>query len=175
MNAGPGLGIHRERRRRICRTRLLSLLLAPMLIGASPRIVFARDGWASFDRGSSCDAVSRAERIASEPDEQAHAGFVFDRAGPRHGQFAALLARPIAPGATVILTIGDRPFLLAARDRFAWSRGPGQEGAIIGAARTSSAMRIEARAPDGGRFADRYGLAGAAGAIDAAAACSVGR
>jgi len=150
-------------------------LLAVLLIGAAPRTVFAADGWTAFDRGSSCEAGARSERIATSRAEQAHAAFVFDRSGPRRGQFAARLGRPVRPGATVLLTVGDQPFLLAARDRFAWSRGPAQESAIIAAARVAPGMRIEARAPGGGRFVDSYRLGGAAGAIDAAAACSARR
>ena len=150
-------------------------LMALMLVGAAPRTVFAAEGWAAFDRGASCEAGARSARITTNPLEQAHATFAFDRGGPRRGQFAAQLGRPVRPGATVLLTVGDRPFLLAARDGFAWSRGPAQESAIIAAVRFAPGMRIDARSPGDGRFVDRYALAGAAGAIDAAAACSARR
>lgn len=148
---------------------------ALLLIAAAPRAVFTFGGWATFDRGGSCEAVGRSKRIDADRDAQPHAAFVFDRRGPRRGQFAAQLTRPVRPDAAVLLTVGDQPFLLVARDRFAWSRGPAQESAIIAAARYAPGMRIEARSPGGGRFVDRYALAGAAGAIDAAAACSVQR
>ena len=147
-------------------------MLALVLAGAAPRIIFADGGWAAFDRGTSCEARVRSDRVTRKPLEQAHAAFVFDRVGTRRGQFAAQLGHPVRPGASVLLTVGDQPFLLAARDRFAWSRGPAQESAIIAAARFAPGMRIEARSPGGGRFVDRYRLAGAAGAIDAAASCS---
>jgi hypothetical protein len=73
-------------------------------------------------------------------------------------------------GSTVILTVGDQPFLLVASGGWAWSRGPLQEQAIIAAARNAGGMRVEGRDLGGGRFADRYDLAGAPTAIDAAAA-----
>ncbi len=73
------------------------------------------------------------------------------------------------------MTIGERPFMLVARGDQAWSRGPLQEAAIIEAARASTSLRIEARDRSGRRFADRYLLAGAPTAIDAAAAACAGK
>jgi len=70
----------------------------------------------------------------------------------------------------VLLTVGDQPFLLVVGNGWAWSRGALQEQAIIAAIRKSGGMRVEGREVGGGRFADRYELAGAPTAIDAAAA-----
>ena len=69
-----------------------------------------------------------------------------------------------------MVQVGDQPFLLVARDGWAWSRGPLQEQAIIATARNATGMRIEARDASGGRFTDPYLLDGAPTAIDAAAA-----
>ena len=146
-----------------------------MLLILAQRTLFAEGSWASFDRGAACAAVSRAARITTDREAQAQAGFTFDRSGSRHGEFAARFSRPLRAGSTVLLTVGAQPFLLDARDRFAWSRGAAQEAAIIAAVRAGTAMRIEARTPGGGRFVDRYALAGAPGAIDAAAACAARR
>jgi hypothetical protein len=71
--------------------------------------------------------------------------------------------------------VRDQPFLLISRSSFAWSRGAAQEAAIIAALRGGGAMKVEAGAVAGGRFVDRYSLDGAAGAIDAAAACAARR
>ena len=150
-------------------------MIAALLLLAAQTTVYADGNWASFDRGGNCAATTRAERIATDRTDQAHAGFTFDRAGARHGQLAVRLGHPLRPGGTVMLTIGEQPFLLAANNRFAWSRGPAQEAAIIAAARSADGMRIEGRSPGGGRFVDRYFLAGAPGAIDAAAACAAKR
>jgi len=70
----------------------------------------------------------------------------------------------------VMLKVGDQPFLLVARDGWAWSRGPGQAQAIIDALRTATNMRVESRDAAGVRFTDPYLLDGAPTAIDAAAA-----
>ncbi len=151
---------------------MLQLVLAMLL--AAQRIVFADGSWATFDRQQSCAAVSSAERVVRDPSEQANATFTFDRAGPRRGQFAVRLSKPLRAGSTALLTIGDRPFLLAATAGFAWSRGPAQEDAIAAAVRGSTRMRIEGRAATG-RFVDSYSLDGAPGALDAAAACAAHR
>jgi hypothetical protein len=150
------------------------IALIAATLSAQP--IYAEGNWASFDRGGSCAAVSRSARIVTDRTQQAQASFTFDKPGRsgarRVGQFAVRLGHPLRPGSTVMLTIGAQPFLLAARDVFAWSRGPAQEAAIIAAVRVTPAMRIEARAPQGGRFTDLYALDGAPGAIDAAAACA---
>lgn len=76
------------------------------------------------------------------------------------------------PGATVMLHVGDQPYLLMSQGDMAWSRGPKQEQAIIAAIRANAGMRVEVRSPGGGRIVDRYSLDGAPLAIDAAAACA---
>ena len=151
---------------------LLMLLATPV---AAQRTVFAGGHWAALDRGSTCEAGSRALRIAAKGKVQARAGFAFDAVGPRRGQFFALLSRVPRPGSTIVLTVGDQPFLLVSNGLWAWSSGPVQEQAIIAAARAAGGMTIRARDQSGGRFTDRYMLDGAATAIDAAAACSVVR
>jgi hypothetical protein len=102
----------------------------------------------------------------------ARASLSFDAGGPRRGQFSVTLSRIPRDGASVMLTVGDRPFLLVARGDRGWSRGPAQEAAIIAAIRVSGGMRVESRSPGGGRIVDRYSLDGAPLAIDAAAACA---
>ena len=146
-------------------------ILALLLTAAAPRIVFADAAWAAFDRGGRCEAVSRAARVTSDRAEQASVAILFNRASHARGQLAVRLGKPIRPDSTVMLTIRDTPFLLVARPHFAWSSGPAQEAAIIAAIRRGGAMRVEAGGA-GGRFVDRYALDGAAGAIDAAAACA---
>ena len=71
-----------------------------------------------------------------------------------------------------MLTIGKTPFLLMSQGDRAWSRGPGQEAAIIAAMRSNGWMQVEARSSGGGRIRDNYSLDGAPLAIDAAAACA---
>jgi hypothetical protein len=144
---------------------------------AAPSHLLAAGGaWASFDRGRSCEAVAKPLLPARKQDLVPFAAVTFDRGGPRHGQFSTQLRRPVRTGSSVILTIGDQPFLLLASGASAWSKDATQEAAIIGAMRRGGGMRIEARDAGGRRQSDRYLLDGAPTAIDAAAAaCSLPR
>ena len=155
----------------------MKLLVFLLVIGASavaaapPRIVAASGKWAALAGAGQCDAASLSQLPASKTRLQGRASLSFDRAA-RHAQFAAALSKPVAPGASVMLTIDDESFLLVARGPNAWSRGPAQEAAIVAALRRATRMRIEGRSVRGLRFIDRYDLAGAPTAIDAAAACA---
>ena len=143
-----------------------------LLLLAAPAIVAADGQWATLSQGRTCEAASKSIGAVHKDHMPARASLSFDAGGPRHGQFAAQLSRTPRPGATVMLHIGDQPFLLMAEGDMAWSRGPRQEQAIISAIRANSGMRVEARIPGGGRIVDRYSLDGAPLAIDAAAACA---
>ena len=132
--------------------------------------IFAGGAWAAIDRGNVCEALARSAKIAPKGKPQATAGFAFTPDHRRWGEFHAQLSRPPRPGSSVLLQVGGQPFLLVARDGWAWSRGPLQEQAILGAVRDAGGMRIEARDTAGVRFSDPYLLDGAPTAIDAAAA-----
>ena len=142
----------------------LALLAAPTIVGSSGR-------WAALKGPAHCEAASLALLPATKTRAQGRASLSFDRRA-RHGEVAIALSRPVRPGSSVMLTVGDTPFLLVARGATAWSRGAAQEAAIIAAMRDASGMKVEGRSPAGGRFVDRYELAGAPTAIDAAAACA---
>jgi hypothetical protein len=151
------------------------VLIAAALVAFAPAhargtVVFAGGAWAAIDHGDTCEALARSAKIAPKGKVQATAGFAFTPDHRRWGEFHAQLSRIPRPGSSVMLQVGDQPFLLVARDGWAWSRGPLQEQAIIAAARNATGMRIEARDASGGRFTDPYLLDGAPTAIDAAAA-----
>ena len=153
------------------RRAIALLLLTPFAAAAAPgSIIFAGGSWAGVDRGSSCVALTRSERIAAKGKVQATAGFAFTPDHRRWGEFHAHLRRVPRVGASVILTIAGQPFLLVARGDWAWSRGPLQEQAIIAAVRGAGRMNVESRDAAGRRFVDPYLLDGAPTAIDAAAA-----
>jgi hypothetical protein len=152
---------------------VLSLFCAASAL-AAPAIVAADGQWAALSQGRTCEAASRTIGTVYKDRPPARASLSFDAGGPRHGQFAARLSRAPRPGASVMLHVGNTPFLLMAQGDMAWSRGPAQEQAIIAAIRASGGMRVEARSPRGGRIVDRYSLDGAPMAIDAAAACAAG-
>ena len=141
---------------------------------AAPAIVAADGQWAALRQGGTCEAAARSVGTVYKGRAPARASLSFDAGGPRHGQFAARLSRMPRAGATVMLHIGDQPYLLMSQGDWAWSRGPKQEQAIIASMRASGGMRVEARSPGGGRIVDRYSLNGAPLAIDAAAACAAG-
>lgn len=154
------------------------LLLAIALASASPSaaaVVFARGHWAAIAAGAQCEAGARSILQAPKGRVQAHAAFAFDAGGPRQGEFAVRLSRMPRAGSSVILTIGNRPFLLVSRGDWAWSRGPAQEAAIIAEVRVAGSMRVAFRAANGVRYTDRYLLDGAPGAIDGAAAACAGK
>lgn len=143
-------------------------MLAALFLLAQP--IAASGDWAAFDRGSSCEAIARSLLVPRKGEPQPHVAVTFDRAGPRRGELSVALRRPGRGGSSVVLTIGEQPFLLSGRGAYAWSLGPAQEQAIIAAMRAAGGMRVEARDSAGRRMVDRYALNGAPTAIDAAAA-----
>jgi hypothetical protein len=149
-------------------------MIVPLMLLIAPTVVAADGQWAALRQGETCEAASRSLGNAHKDWPPARASVSFDAGGPRHGQFSVRLSRLPRPGATVMLHIGDQPFLLMTQNDMAWSRGPKQEQAIIAAMRKSGGMRVEARSPAGGRIVDRFALDGAPLAIDAAAACAAG-
>lgn len=154
----------------------LCLAFATVAAAAPSRLIVARGAWAAFDRGETCEALAKPLAAAGKRGALPYVAIAFDRAGPRQGQLFAQLRRPSRPGSSVLLTIGDQPFLLATKGASAWSKDPAQEAAILAAMRSAGGMRLQARDAAGRRMADRFPLAGAPTAIDAAAAaCSLPR
>jgi hypothetical protein len=147
-------------------------MIIALLVLLAPSVVAADGQWATLRQSGTCEAASKSLGVVYKDRAPARASLSFDAGGPRHGQFAARLSRVPRPGATVMLHVGDQPFLLASQNDMAWSRGPKQEQAIIAAMRSNGGMRVEARSPGGGRIVDRFSLEGAPLAIDAAAACA---
>lgn len=142
------------------------------LLMFAPVIVAADGQWAALSQGRTCEAAAQSIGAVYKDRPPARASLSFDAGGPRNGQLAVRLSRLPRPGATVMLHIGEQPFLLMSQGDMAWSRGPKQEQAIIAAMRANGGMRIEVLSAGGGRIVDRYSLEGAPLAIDAAAACA---
>ena len=139
-------------------------------VGASGAVLNAGGAWVAIDRGASCEALTRSLRVVSKDKVQPLAGLSFAPDGRRWAEFHVRLSRIPRGDASVMLKIGDQPFLLAARDGWAWSRGPQQAQAIVEALRAATSMSVQSRDQRGVRFADPYLLDGAPTAIDAAAA-----
>jgi hypothetical protein len=152
------------------------LTIAGISAGASARgtVIYAGGAWVAIDRGSVCEALTRSQKIAPKDKVQAEAGVSFTPDHRRWGEFHVRLSRVPRSDSTVMLKVGDQSFMLAARGDWAWSRGPLQGQAIIGAIRQGVAMSVASRDMAGERFSDPYLLDGAPTAIDAAAArCSL--
>jgi len=156
----------------------MRLILVPILLcsasaAEAARVLFSGGQWAAIDFGQRCEARSMA--LWPKRDTKPYAGFAFDRSGTRHGQFYVHLSRTARNGASIIATIGSTPYLLAGKGQWAWSRGQAQQQALLEAARYGQSMRVESRDQRGSRIVDRYLLANAATAIDAAAAACAGK
>lgn len=143
---------------------------APAPARASGTVVYAGGAWAAVDRGGVCEALSRSQKIAPKDKVQAIAGVSFTPDHRRWGEFHVQLSRMPRADASVMLNIGNQPFLLTTRGGWAWSRGPAQSEAIIAALRGATTMSVASRDGAGVRFSDPYLLDGAPTAIDAAAA-----
>lgn len=152
-----------------------ALLVALTVAFATPgsargTVIYAGGAWAAVDRVNVCEALTRSQKIAPKDKVQAEAGVSFTPDHRRWGEFHVHLSRVPRGDATVMLTIANQPFLLAARGDWAWSRGPAQAQAIIAALRQGTTMNVTSRDGAGVRFSDPYLLDGAPTAIDAAAA-----
>ena len=152
----------------------LGALVSAPAAAARGQILFAQGSWVALKFGDRCEAEAQPLLPATNHQPEARAGFSFAAQGPT-GEFHVRMSRVPRAGSSVMLTIGDRPFLLLVRGDWAWSRGPLQEAAIIEAARSAGSMRVEGRDGGGRWFADRYLLNGAPTAIDAAAAGCAGK
>jgi len=150
-----------------------SFALASAAQAQPARILFAGGGWAAIDFGARCEARSKA--LWAREGTRPYAGFAFDPGGRLQGRFYVHLSRPARQGSSVIATIGSQPFLLDGKGHWAWSRGRDQQRLVLQAARYGTGMRVESRDTRGRRIVDRYSLAGAATAVDSAAAACAGK
>ena len=132
--------------------RLLIVLLAVAATSAQARgrVVFAGGAWAAIERDNACEALSRSLRVAPKDKVQAVAGITFAADRRRGGEFHARLSRMPRGDASVMLQVGDQPFLLVTRGGWAWSRGPLQAQAIIDALRSATSMSVASRGILGG-------------------------
>jgi hypothetical protein len=147
-------------------TRLLALLL---LLAAAPlaarESLGVYEGWAAFKdtAPARCYAIARADgssagyaTVSNWPERKVRGAVYF------------ALSRAVADGSAVRLAIGSTRFTLVAKGRNAWAKDASGDAAIVAALRSASRMSVSATGAKGGSFTDRYTLAGAATAMDAA-------
>lgn len=144
-------------------TRLAALLLllvaAPLAARESLGIY---DSWAAFRdaKPARCYAIAKAQ---GSPPAPAYATVSNWPEKKVRGAVHFVLSRAVADKGTVRLVVGTTRFTLVAKGRNAWAKDPREDAAIVAALRSAARMSVS----DGG-FTDRYTLAGAATAIDAA-------
>lgn len=147
------------------------LVLAALLLVAAP--LAAReslgvfDGWAAFrdDSPRRCYAIAKAQGSGVAPAYATVSNWPDRKV---RGAVHLVLSRDVADKQPVRLTVGDKRFDLVAKGRNAWAKDARDDAAIIAALRSATRMSVSAQGAKAGAFTDRYTLAGAATAIDAA-------
>lgn len=153
------------------------MLMAPLAMAAP---LAARDslgvfdGWAAFRDAK----PPRCYAIAKPQGNGAPGAFASIVVWPQkkvRGTVHIVLSRELGNAGRVRLRIAGRDFALAGKGRNAWAADARMDAAIIAALRSAASMSISARSTGGRNFTDRYALAGAATAIDAATIGCAGR
>ena len=141
---------------------VLLLLAAPL---AARESLGVYDSWAAFrdTKPARCYAIAKAQ---GSPPAPAYATISNWPEKKVRGAVHFVLSREAA--GSVRLVVGDKRFELVAKGRNAWGADARQDAAIIAALRSAARMSVSATSAKGGSFTDRYALAGAATAIDAA-------
>lgn len=145
------------------------LLLAASTDGRATLGVY--QSWGAFrdSTPARCFAIAAPMRAGAASRWRPFASVVSRFGAQRRGALFLRLSATVRAGAPVTLAIGDRRFVLSARDSAAWSPDGATDHAIIAAMRGNRSMSVSTIAPSGRPFADTYALPGAATAIDAAA------
>lgn len=132
-------------------------------------------GWGAFrdppqgPNGPRCYAIAKAQPSSRGREYQP---YVDVGTWPRQqvrGQVHFRLARAIAQGSRVTLSLGGQRFELAAGGGDAWAADRRMDAAIVAAMRSADSMTVWARDARGNSFSSTYSLVGAATAMDAAA------
>jgi hypothetical protein len=139
---------------------LALLALAAPLAARESLGVF--ESWAAFKDAAPlrCYAIAKAQGTPSAPAYATVSNWPDKRV---RGAVHVVLSRDVAAGSTVRLAVGDKRFDLVAKGRNAWAPDARADAAIVAAMRSGTRMSVS-----GAGFTDRYTLAGAATAIDAA-------
>ena len=155
--------------------RRATILFATLLLAASPAL--ARDGlgmfgsWASFrdPQVPRCYAIAMAAPSARQRDFQPYADVAWWPRAQVRGQVHFRLSRKLAPGARIVLSIGEQRIVLTGGDGDAWASDKRGDAAVIAAMRSVGSMTVSARDAGGKGFSNTWDLTGAATAMDAAA------
>jgi hypothetical protein len=146
--------------------RLLAILLIALAAPLSARdSLGVYDSWAAFRDASPvrCYAIAKAQGSQSVPAYMTVSNWPARKV---RGAVHFVLSREVA--GTARLAVGGQRFTLVTKGRNAWASSPREDAAIIAALRSAARLSLSASGTKGGVFTDRYTLAGAATAMDAA-------
>ena len=145
----------------------LALMLLAAASLAARESLGVYESWAAFKDASPsrCYAIAKAQGTAPAPAYATISNWP-DK-GVR-GTVHLVLSRDVADKSAVRLVVGDKRFTLVAKGRNAWAKDSQGDAAIVAALRSAARMSVSAKSTKGGTFTDRYTLAGAATAMDAA-------
>lgn len=148
---------------------LLALAVANPLAARDSLGVF--DDWGAFRDPSAARcyaiAIPQPYRVRSDYTAFASVG-TWPTRGVR-GQIHLRLSRKLAATPRIMLSISGQRFELAGGGGDAWAKDARMDASIAAAMRSAGSMSVSASDAQGRRFTDRYSLAGAATAMDAAA------
>lgn len=156
-------------------------LAVPLMLALFASPLAAKDSlgvfgqWGAFrdPQVPRCYAIAAAEpeARASARNAREHAPFASVGTWPKRGvrgQLHVRLSRNLAQGVRVSLSLGGRRFELTGGGGDAWAKDRTMDAAIVAGMRSAGSMSVSATDGRGRRFTDRYDLAGAATALDAA-------
>lgn len=153
---------------RVRRFALFSALLALAAPVAAKDSLGVFGAWGAFrdPKVPHCYAIAAAQGSSGQYQAYADVG-TWPRRKVR-GQVHFRLSRELAERARITLSVGGQRFALTGGGTDAWAADKVMDAAMVAAMRSAQTMSVSAIARTGRRFTDRYTLAGAATAIDAA-------
>ena len=152
------------------------VILGALALGLVAMPLSAKDSLGVFEQWGAfrdpsvprCYAVAMADKNRASRDYQPFANIgTWPRRGVR-GQVHFRMSRKVAGASEIVLRAAGQRFTLAGGGGDAWARDKAMDAAIVAAMRSAKSMTVTARDIRGRRFSDRYTLAGAATAMDAA-------
>ncbi|TMJ17629.1 MAG: hypothetical protein E6G92_14595 [Alphaproteobacteria bacterium] len=157
------------------RTFLLVFAALASAAAAQPRPLGVFGGWGAFAGDGRCYAISQPAEVPAAAPWRPFAAVGHWPGRSAGGQLHVRLSREKRQGSAVLLKIDGVSFQLAGGGREAWAPDARADREIQSAMRTGIDMVVETRATDGAAVHDRYGLRGAATAMDAAAIACIPR
>lgn len=147
---------------------LLLLVIAAPIAGKDSLGVF--EDWGAFrDPGAGrCYAIAIPQPSRERSDYRAFATVGTWPKRAVRGQLHLRLSRKLSAIPAITLAVSGQRFALTGGGGDAWAVDSRMDAAVIAAMRSAGSMSVSATDSQGRRFTDRYSLAGAATAMDAA-------